>query len=291
MGAGRSGEAESGKGRALLELVLATLLGSTGGLLVKWVDWHPMAIAGVRSLIALPILLAFLRRPSFAFSWARAGAAVAFAGAVLTFVVAAKLTTVANAVVLQYTSPIYVVFLARWLLDERPRWWDGLSVAVAMGGVALFFLDRLDRSGLAGTLLSLAGGLSFAVMLVLLRRQKDGSPLESVAWGNALTVLAGLPFMFRSAPTPAGWAGLLLMGVFQLGLMFVLYTRAIRRVTAIEAVVVKGLEPLLTPLWVFLLLGERPGRWALWGAALVVAAVTGRSVLAAIGGRARAGRG
>jgi drug/metabolite transporter (DMT)-like permease len=270
---------------AILGTVLATTLFSSGGLLVKMIAGHPLAISGLRSLIAIPILLVFLRKPRFNWSLAQIGAALAYAGVVVGFVVATKLTTAANAVILQYTSPIFVALLAMWILREEITWTDWLTIAVVMGGIVLFFLDKVTLSGLTGNLLAVGTGISFAVMLVLLRKQKKGSLVESIILGNIIAALVGVPFMIKGSPHGIGWLWLAVLGVFQLGLPFALYTWTIRMLTAIDTVIIKGIEPILNPIWVFLFIGEKPGPWSLAGAVIVFAAVTARSVLTAVQSR------
>jgi len=262
-------------------VLVATTMWSTGGVLVKWVPSHPLAISGLRSLIAIPVLLVFLRRPRFTWSVAQLGAAVAYSATVITFVIATKLTTAANAILLQYTSPIFVALLGAWLLGERAGWRDWLAIGVVLGGLFLFFLDRLSLSGLAGNLVAIGSGLSFAFLLIFLRQQRSGSPMESIVLGNILTAAIGLPFALAAWPDRQGWLGIALLGVFQLGLPYVVYTRAIRKVTALQAILIKGVEPILNPLWVYLFLGETPGRWALVGGAVVFASITLRSVAGA----------
>jgi drug/metabolite transporter (DMT)-like permease len=266
----------------MLAVLLSTVLFSTGGVLVKWVPGHPLAISSLRSLIAIPILLAFLRKPRFTGSAVQIGAALSYAGVVIGFVVATKLTTAANAVILQYTSPIYVAILGRWILKEKTTWADWLTIAMVFGGLVLFFVDKLSASGLAGNIVAVGSGLSFAFLLIFLRKQKHGSPIESIVLGNIVTALVGIPFLLISFPRSSSWYGILLLGVFQLGLPYVLYSRAIRKVTALAAVVIKGIEPILNPLWVYLFIGEKPGSWAIVGAIIVFAAVTARSISTAV---------
>jgi len=257
----------------------AGLLWSLGGLLIKSVDWNPLAIAGARSAIASVLLFAVLRRPRFTWSRAQLGGALAYAATVILFVAANKLTTAANAILLQYTAPIYTALLGARFLGERVSRSDWAAIAIVLSGVMLFFMDQLTFGGLAGNLVALASGLSFALLGVFLRKQKDQSALESVLAGNIMTALIGLPFMFHGAPGGQSWLGLILLGVFQLGLSYVLYTEALKRIQALEGILIASIEPILNPLWVFLVLGERPGPWALIGGAIVLIAVTGRSLL------------
>jgi drug/metabolite transporter (DMT)-like permease len=262
--------------------LLAGILWSLGGLLIKQVSWNPMAIAGARSAIAALVLLAFIRRPRICWSFSQVGGAIAYAATVILFVLATKLTTAANAILLQYTAPIYAALLSAWFLNERITWLDWATIAIVVGGMALFFFDRLTIGGLGGNVCAVASGVSYASLVVLLRKQKDGSPVESVLLGNILTALIGLPFMFQGTPSSSSWIGLILLGVFQLGLSYTLYTTAVKHITALEAVLIPVVEPILNPVWVFLVIGEVPGRWAFLGGAIVLAAVTGRYVVSAL---------
>ncbi|HXV21684.1 MAG TPA: DMT family transporter [Desulfuromonadales bacterium] len=264
---------------AVLMLVGAALFWSTGGFLIKWVDWHPLAISGMRSAIGAAVLFAVFRPRRFTWSWLQLGAAVAYAATVTLFVVANKATTAANAILLQYTAPVHVALFGAWFLGEKPRRLDWLTLLLVLGGMVLFFLEDLSATGMWGNLAALASGLSFAWLALFLRRQKEGSPVESILLGNLLAALIGLPFMLQSSPTEAGWLGLTLLGVFQVGLPYALFARAIREVTALEAMLIPAIEPVLNPLWVLLLLGEAPGGLALVGGAVILSAVTGRGLL------------
>jgi len=269
----------SEKRKAVIALVAAAMLWSTGGVLIKWLDWHPMAIMGVRSAIASVLLWIIARRPRFNWSPAQIGGAVAYAATVLLYVPACKLTTAANAILLQYTAPVYVALFGAWFLKEKPGWMDWVAIVVSLGGMALFFHEGLASQSLVGDLMAAASGVTIAWMTLFLRKQKSAAPLESVLLGNLLAAAAGIPFAFgRPAPTLQGWGALLLLGIFQLGLSYALYTYAIKRVTAIEAILVSTLEPIFNPIWVLLLIGERPAPLALVGGMLVLAAVTVRGV-------------
>jgi drug/metabolite transporter (DMT)-like permease len=257
----------------------AGLLWSLGGLLIKLVDWNPLAIAGMRSAIASLLLLGVLRRPKLTWSPVQVGGALAYAATVILFVTANKLTTAANAILLQYTAPIYAAILGARFLGERVTRGDWATIIIVISGVMLFFVDHLTFGGLEGNLLALISGLTFAVLAVLLRKKKDESALESVLLGNLVTALIGLPFMFQSSPGGQSWLGLILLGVFQLGLSYLLYTKALKHISALEGTLITSIEPILNPVWVFLALGEKPGPWAMIGGVMVLIAVTGRSLL------------
>jgi len=262
-------------------MAICALLWSSGGLLLKSVHWHPLAVGGGRGLIAAVVMMAYLRRIRFSITPLTLGAALAYTATTLLFASATKLTTAANAVLLQYTAPVYIALLGSWLLGERTTRSDWLTIFVVLGGMVLFFFDQLSASGLLGNLLAIASGVAFAAMTLLLRKQKDASPVDSIVLGNLLAGIIGLPFMLTAPrPDPLSVAALVAVGIFQLGLSYLLYASAIKRITALEAVLIPVIEPILNPVWVMLALGERPGPNALLGGAIVLAAVTVRAVIA-----------
>ena len=267
------------KSTAILVLLAASLLWSTGGFLIKSVDWHPMAISGMRSLIAALFLTAVLRPKPLRLSPLAFGGAVAYATTVTLVVVATRLTTAANAIFLQYTSPFYVAIFSIWFLGERPSRADWGALLVILGGMLLFFFEELDTNGCWGIFAALGAGMSFAWLTLFLRKQRDADPVVSIVLGNYLAALAGLPFMFGALPGPAGWLALGLLGVAQIGLPYWLYALAIRKVSAIEAVLLVTLEPVLNPLWVFLLIGEVPGYFTLAGGMVIIVSVALRALL------------
>ena len=265
--------------KAILYLVITAVLWSLGGLLIKSVNSNPLAIAGVRSGISALLLLIVIGKPKLNWSFWQIGAALAYSATVLLFVCANKNTTAANAILLQYTAPVYVAFLGAWLLKERVRLLDGITIIAVLGGMVLFFMDNISTKGVLGNLLAAASGLSFGAFVVFMRMQKDGSPLESVLLGNILTAIIGIPFIFQSMPDAKGWSYLVILGVVQLGLPYILYSKAIKHVTALEASLIPVIEPILNPIWVLLLLGETPGKWAVVGGIIVMVSITGRCLL------------
>lgn len=265
----------------VLQVALAAVLWSSGGLLIKWVEWNPLAITGSRSLIAALTIFALFPRPRFTFSPVQLGSAAAYAVTVFAFVAATKLTTAANAIFLQYTAPVYIVLLAAWFLHERATRADWAIIGLTQLGTALFFVGQFSWTGFWGNVLALISGLSLACMVVLLRKQKDASPVESVLLGNILTAIIGLPFMIGPLPSAKTCAGLLFLGVFQLGFSYALYANAIKRVRALDATLICTIEPVLNPIWVLLFLGEKPSGWALAGGAVVISAATMRGILTA----------
>lgn len=218
--------------------------------------------------------------------------ALAYAGTVILFSLANKLTTAANAIFLQSTAPLYLLFLGPWLLRERARPADLALLAPVAAGLALFFLagelaQQTAPQPLVGNLLALASGVAWAFTLTGLRwleRQPDaaGAGPTTVLAGNLLAGLIALPLALSAGlPAVGPVDGLLLawLGVVQIGVAYLLLTRGLARVPALEASLLVLAEPALNPLWAGLVHGERPAPLALVGGALILAATLVRGAL------------
>lgn len=260
-------------------LLLSALFWSLGGVLIKKVQLHPVAIAGYRSLITAVFLSFFL--PSHNLRWSRLQImnALAYAGTVVTFVIANKLTTAANAILLQYTAPIWVAILGVWFLKERVNKVDWPALFAVLAGILLFFKDDLSGATLWGDLAALLSGFCFAWFIMLLRKGREHTPLRAVFLGNILTTLLSLPFLLRAFPDMHSLFFLLVLGVVQLGLPYLLYTKAVSHVTALESILILCLEPIVNPILALAFIGEKPGFWSAIGGAVVLITVTIRSVL------------
>jgi drug/metabolite transporter (DMT)-like permease len=273
--------------QAVLLLVVCVLLWSSSGVLIKQSSLSALAIVGGRSAIAALVLWLFVRRPRFTWSAPQIGGAIAYFFMVVFFVQATVLTSAANAILLQYTAPIWVAIFSYWFLGERLRTMDYAAIGAILVGMVLFFGDALTPAGMLGNVLAVLAGVAMAWMTLFMRKQKDTSTLETVLLGNLLAAAVGLPFLFMSSIQPLDWVIVGFLGVFQLGLPFVLYATAIRSLSAIEAILISCLEPILNPVLVFLVIGERPGPMAMAGGAIVLLAVLGRGVLGVRASRAK----
>ncbi|GAB6276510.1 MAG: EamA family transporter [Rectinema sp.] len=267
--------------KGIMAMVATALCWSLGGLFIKLVDWHPVTIAGARSLIAALFILAVVRRPKLNFSKNQIIAAVAYSFTMLLFVYANKHTTSANAILLQYGAPVYVMILSGVMLGERPLPEQiGALVAIVVG-MGLFFSDSLSMGHLVGDIAAVAAGVTFAVHILFMRRQKEGSPIESLLLGHGLTAVVAL-FISLFLPAPAmnakSIAAIFGLGIVQIGFAAVFFSFAIVRISAIQSSLIAIIEPALNPAWVFLAIGEKPTGRAVLGGVIIVAAIVVSSV-------------
>ncbi|HTG01618.1 MAG TPA: DMT family transporter [Nitrospirota bacterium] len=268
----------------LLAMAATAFLWSLAGLLIKLIDWNPVAIAGARSLIASAVIAWYLRRPIFHFSFPQIAAAVANAATMLLFVSANKTTTAANAILLQYLAPVLTAVVAAPVLRERTRAEHSVAIALVLIGMIVMFSDELGGGRSFGNALAVISAVTFSFFFIFMRMQKDGSPLESLLLSHWIT--AGICLfvsLFLPAPhvTARSLIAVALLGAVQMGLSAVLFSYAIRRVSAVSANIVAIIEPVFNPLWVFLATGEAPGVRTLLGGSLIILAVTAASVISA----------
>lgn len=265
---------------AIFYLFLTGLLWSMGGVLIKSIPWPPLAIAGLRSGFAGLTIFIIIRNPKFTWSKYQIGAALSYAATVTLFVIANKLTTAGNAILLQYTAPIYVALLSYYFLGERASKVDWLVIIGMIIGLGLFFLDDLSIAGYYGNIFAISAGISFASFTILLRKQKHASPIESVLLGNILTFIICLPTIVSTVHYDIQpWCLTIFLGIFQLGIPYILFSLAIKHVSALDAIIYPTIEPILNPILVYLIIGEALGTYATWGGVMVLGSVIIRAVI------------
>ncbi|MDR2504304.1 MAG: DMT family transporter [Deltaproteobacteria bacterium] len=270
------------RARSLILLAAAAMLWSTSGLIIKSVDWTPLGMASMRSAFAIPILLFFNRGrlvPPCLPSPAQVVGALCLAMVSASFIAANKLTTAANAILLQYSAPVWVALAAPLFLRERTRAGDWFFISLTFGGMSLFFMDALSMEGLMGNLLAVVSGVFYAGLSMALRCESGDEKGMSMLYGNILLALTGAIFWRPPWPSAQDVLLLALAGFFQFGLPYYLFSLASRGATALEMVLLTTLEPVLNPIWVFVGLGETPGAHALLGGAVVLGSVILWSVL------------
>lgn len=264
--------------RPLLFVLAAALLWSTGGLFIKWVSLSGLELSFWRSFFAIFTVAFFTRHEGFGLNRITAFASSLYAVLLILFVLATKETTAANAIFLQYTAPVYLLILEPIVYKEKFRSRDLITVLVCLGGMALFFVGQLRPQDVTGNFLALASGFCFALYFLLLRhpRAREVNRASSVIYGNTLAVIMTAPWGLAaiSSMTTHDLTGVAYLGVIQLGIAYTLFTEGMARgVRSLDAGIICYVEPVLNPVWVFLVIGERPSRWALLGGAIIIAAV------------------
>ena len=269
----------SKKHQAYLQIAIASVFWSTAGIWIKSVDANPFSIAGFRSLFsALTIALFMLfAKQKVLVSKRTLIPALYMCGSFFSFVIANKLTTAANAIVLQFTSPIFILAIEAFIFRRKTEKRDIIAVCVTFFGIVLFFLDQMSSGQLVGNFLSIFAGVCMALMYVSVGELTDpDEKMSGILFGHILTAIVGIPFT-AILPFNAGLEGfiyLVLLGVVQLGIPYILLGKASNNCSALAISLIAVIEPLLNPLWVAIFDGEVPGIFALIGAIIILSAVT-----------------
>ena len=266
---------------------MAAILFSTGGAAIKATTLTAWQVAGFRSGLAALALFLFIPEARRGWSWRTLLVGVAYAATLLLFVVANKLTTSANTIFLQSTSPLYILILGPLLLREPIRARDVVFMAAVGLGLALFFVEREAPLATApdpvlGNILAAVSGVTWAFTVIGLRwlgtQADQNATFPAMVSGNFTVLLVSLPLALPvMSSTPMDWVMIAFLGLFQIGFAYMLLARGIRHVSALEASVLLLVEPALNPLWSWIVHAESPSLWALAGAAIIFGATTLRT--------------
>ena len=279
-------------------LVLCALLWSTGGILIKLVEWNPFAIAAARSIVAGVFISVITRRmPFFAVRKSFAAkpstsidkaatvnmwlAAVCYALTMIMYVLGNKMTTAANTILLEYTSPIYIIMFGPAILGEKNKISDYISVVVVICGMVLFFSEGLETGNMAGNVIAALSGVAFGFCTIFMRNQTPDRSINSFVLAHLMTFVSCCPVAFiYGMPSGMSCAGLALLGIFQIGIPSVLYSVGLKNVRALTATFISMIEPLMNPVWVMLFTGETPSWQCIAGGSLILGCIGVRAILA-----------
>lgn len=263
---------------ARLLIVSAAVLWSTGGAAIKLSDLTAAQIAGGRSVFAAITLLAFFRGARRMPTRHTLAAGAFYAATATLFVFANTLTTAGNAIFLQNIAPVWVLLLGPWFIGESSTRAERWSVPITLIGSFLFLLDDLSTGRLAGDLCALGASVTYAFLIMAYRRLNTSDGLAATVQGTLMIVLGTSPsWLIGPVPSLEDLAILAYLGIIQQGVATVLVTTGIRGVSALEGALLILFEPLLSPVWAYLALGETLGPLALTGAGLVLAATLWRA--------------
>jgi DME family drug/metabolite transporter len=265
----------------------AAALFSTGGAVIKGTTLTAWQVAGLRSAIAAVALLLLVPRARRHWSTRNWLVGVVYAATLVLFVTANKLTTSANAIFLQATGPLYVLLLSPWLLREHVRRQDVIYMLAMAAGLSLFFVAEQQPLASApdpftGNVVAALSGLTWGVTVMGLRwiGSRDGeATLNTVVAGNIVAAAVCLPLGLPVHATALDWAALGWLGIFQIGVAYLLLSTGVQHVNALEASLLLLAEPVLNPVWAWAVQGERPGTWALSGAGLILTATLARTLV------------
>lgn len=264
--------------KAIIEMLICATLWSIAGIFIKLIPWNGFAVAGMRSLIAGGTFIVYMaiRRLRFVLNRKTLLAGILSACVYTCFVCANKLTTAANAIVLQFTSPVFIVVFTALIYRTRIRKADAAVVTLTLLGIALFFFDQLQPGYIAGNFVAIAAGMFMAGMFMAVGELEAEQRFSGILIGQLLTFLIGLPFIIVTKPvfTATAVLSILTLGIFQLGISYILYVKSTRYCPPLACCLLGALEPLLNPVWVLIFDGERPGVFALAGGIIVVVSIT-----------------
>lgn len=266
----------------MLQILICAVLWSTAGMFVKLLPWNSLGIIGVRSIFTLTTLIVYMALTKQEFVINKRTVLIGFAilGMCSMFISANKLTTAANAIVLQYAAPIYVLIATSVISKTRIKKAEAVASVFAVLGIAVFFLDQLGAGAALGNIFAIVAGMFFAAMFVLSVGITTNERMSGILIGQVLAIIVGLPFMFiyKERVEPIQILYVALFGIFQLGIPYILYAFAMRNCSALTCSLISVAEPLLSPLWVFLVFGERLSIFALMGGVIVIVSVVGLCV-------------
>lgn len=259
---------------------LSAVFFSLGGFMIKIVPWQSLSVSGVRSIFALITLLIYMKLINHPF---RLNSSVIFGGICsasmsITFVCATKMTSAANAIILQFTHPVFLILILWVFYHKKPNKKAVITCFVALLGIICFFFDKITAGGTIGNVLAIISGLSYAIMFQM-KQMKGGDFESSLVISYILAFLIGLPTsVHETVHTPAVWLVIILLGVIQTGLATICLSRGLDAVPPVTAALTSGIEPILNPVLAAIICGETIGPMSLAGGVLVVCSVLGYSL-------------
>ncbi|MCX8056552.1 MAG: EamA family transporter [Ignavibacteria bacterium] len=266
--------------KGIIAIILAALLWSTGGLFIKLITLDAYQLSFYRSIFSALTFVILFRKKVFVFNLPVFINGLFYAGILILFVIATKLTTAANAIFLQYTAPIYVLILEPILLKTKLRPINVVSVIISFFGMTLFFVGEISPTHFEGNLVALLSGICFAAFLIGIRKSDESYRVPAIFWGNIF-----IPILCFNAVYPEfnidlkNFLMIAYLGIFQIGLAYAVFTYSIKRIEGIEAALIAMIEPVMNPIWVFLGYGEKPSPFAILGGLIILSTITIRTII------------
>ncbi len=263
--------------QGIIAIVFAAILWSTGGLFIKLLPQDAFTILFYRSSLAGCLFAVVYGKQVFSMNLRAWLNSLFYAALLVLFVVSTKLTTAANAILLQYTAPIYVLLAEPILFKIKLEKINVFTILACVLGMGILLSGDISVGNWTGNLLALTAGLALAALLLGQRLNAPEYQVRSIFWGNMLVAVIGLPFFLQSGVPSLSQAAMLgFLGIFQIGMGYLLFTYGLKRVLAIESALLAMLEPILNPVWVLIGYGEKPTGAAVFGGLVIILALSAR---------------
>ena len=264
-----------------LMMLIASILFSTGGILCKLIPWSPLAINGVRNLLGGLLIAAYLlaTHHKLRFNFKILIGAICMCGVTTLFIVANKLTTAANAIVLQYSAPIWIIILSALILKKKPKALEIITILVVLVGIVFFFLDGIGAGNTWGNIAAIIAGVFYAG-LFLLNSLPGADALSALFIGQLGTGIILSPLVFKETDFSAvPVIAVIALGIFQVGLAYIFFNLATSHTSPVTASIINGVEPILSSVLVAVFWGEMLSPLALVGAVIVIAAILAYNII------------
>ncbi len=265
--------------KGVFAIILAALLWSTGGLFIKLISVDALTLSFYRSIFTALTLLVLFNRKVLRLNLAIFINAFFYAGILILFVMATKMTTAANAIFLQYTAPIYVLILEPLILKTKLTKINVIAVLTAFVGMSLFFVGKISPSHMEGNLIALCSGLCFAGFLLGIKKSNEKFRLPSIFVGNILIPIICFSGVDDFSITTKDFLMISYLGIVQIGFAYSIFTYAIKRIEGVEAGLIAMIEPVMNPVWVYLGHGEKPSFFAVIGGLIILMTIVVRTII------------
>ena len=264
--------------KGIIAILIAAILWSSGGILIKLITLHPMQISFFRGIFAALVFAIIFRKKAFIFNGMTFVNGIFYAGILILFVIATKLTTAANAIFLQYTAPIYVLVFEPLINKTEFKRINVITIFVCFAGMILFFMGELSFTNIEGNIVALLSGIAFAAFLIGMRHNKHEYQFSTIFYGNIIITLICIPmFGYVDTLKITDLIMVAFLGIFQIGIAYAIFTYGLKRVFAIEASLIGMIEPVLNPVWVLIWYGEVPSFPAIIGGIIIISAIAFRT--------------
>lgn len=266
--------------KGILAVIAAAILWSTGGIFIKLITLNAFQISCLRSIFAAIVFIVLFKKKLLDVNGLTFLNAFFYAAILVLFVIATKMTTAANAIFLQYTAPIYVLFLEPLINKTKYQLINVVTIMFCFLGMTLFFIGELAPGRLEGNIIALLSGIAFAAFLIGMRKNRPEFQFSGIFYGNVIIAVICLPSLFSMDNLTLPDFGMIaFLGIFQIGLAYAIFSYGLKRVLAIEASLISMIEPVLNPVWVFLGYGEVPAFLAIIGGIIIISAISVRAFI------------